>query len=335
MIEVIQVNEIDRFFKHVLNKNEVEKKSADAVRSALINASLLGIDSHGVNLFEHYIQCVIEGRVNKKTNIDFSDDAGFLTCDSNHNFSHYAASELLKVMDETTSSQAISIGRIINSDHIGALGIHAFNSKIKNKLIIAFTNADALANTPDGKSVVFGTNPISCVMNGSNELLYIDLATTKYSMNKIKNYRRSKIQLPKDVARDENMDLTTDADAARTLEPIGGHKGFALAFLVEVMTSGLSGQAHSADLLSMYYTDLQVHRNVSHSFIMVNTALLGIGGIDNIWNVVRGTRNRLEPDQEKLSPGRRELLTMRDRMAKGIPVQPEILTGWTNMGFKR
>ena len=55
--------------------------------------------------------------------------------------------------------------------------------------------------------------------------------------------------MPIKIDREENMELTTDADAARTIEPIGGHKGFALAFLVEVMTSGLSGQAHSADLL--------------------------------------------------------------------------------------
>ncbi|MDA8624018.1 Ldh family oxidoreductase [Alphaproteobacteria bacterium] len=333
MTEAIQVEKIDRFFAGTLDTHGVAKNAADAVRNALVNASLLGIDSHGVNLFEHYIQCVIEGRVNKETNISFSNDGGFITCDANHNFSHYAALELLKVMDDATSSQAISIGRIVNSDHIGAVGIHAFNSKIQNKLIFGFTNADALANTPDGKSVVFGTNPISCVMNERDQLLYIDLATTKYSMNKIKNYRRSKTRLPIKIARDENMELTTDADAARTIEPIGGHKGFALAFLVEVMTSGLSGQAHSADLLSMYYTDLTVRRNVSHSFIMVNPEFLGLGGVENIWKVVQATRDRLETDQEKLSPGRKELQTRRARMVDGIPVQPEILSGWSKMGF--
>ena len=334
MTAYVSVEQIDQFFMAALSVHGVSAAPANSLRMALINASLFGIDSHGVNLFSHYIDSIRSGRVRGGSDIEIFDDFGFITCNSNNNFSHYAASELLRVMDDATSERAISIGRIINSDHIGAVGIHAYNSGIQEKLIIGFTNADALANTPDGKSIVFGTNPLSLVVNSSDNLLFVDLATTVFSMNKVKNYRRLRMPLPSGVARDQNMQLTVDPEFAKSLEPIGAHKGFALAFLVEIMTSGLSGQPHSADIVPMYGGDLSVRRNISHTFIMINPGLLGGDGLPSVWETVKRTRYLLEPRQRISSPGCKELQTARLRRIDGIPVDPEILSGWRDLGFK-
>ena len=78
--------------------------------------------------------------------------------------------------------------------------------------------------------------------------MYIDLATTRYNMNRIKNHRLNNEVLPAGVARDGDYQLTTNPKEAKTLEPIGGHKGFALAFLVEILTSGLMSRDPSLKL---------------------------------------------------------------------------------------
>ena len=57
-------------------------------------------------------------------------------------------------MNKFSKQSPIQMGIILNSDHYAASGIHAFNSSIKNRIIFSFTNADALATVPDGKSVV-------------------------------------------------------------------------------------------------------------------------------------------------------------------------------------
>ena len=80
---------------------------------------------------------------------------------------------------------------------------------------------------------MFGTNPISLIYRRSeDECVYIDLATTKFSMNKVKNYLREGLELPYGVARNVDGITTVDPSKVSALEPIGAHKGFALAFLV-------------------------------------------------------------------------------------------------------
>ena len=238
-------------------------------------------------------------------------------------------------MNKISEKQGISFASIINSDHIGAVGIHAMNSMIKNKVILGFTNADPLANTPDGKKTVFGTNPISLIFRKSkNEFMYIDLATTRYNMNRIKNHRLNNKALPAGVARDGDFELTTNPKTAKTLEPIGGHKGFALAFLVEILTSGLMSRDPSFKIKSMYESDISEKRTLTHSFIMIDPKVL-VGSSSGVWKVITEVRSQLLNKQKNQSPGLKELRHKKSRLSRGIPVHEEVYLKWIEMGFKK
>ena len=328
----INYKEIRKFFLKRLQESGLSSNDSFHVTEALINTSLLGIDSHGVRLFSHYLDCLKNGRV-KTTSPKVMKKNGLTVIDANHSFSHSAAQLLLAELDQDTQESAVSTGCILNSDHYGASGIHAYNSQIEGKIILSFTNADALANSPDGKSVIFGTNPISCVFREKEHLVFIDLATTKFSMNRVKNYRLENKELPPDVGRNSDGHLTRNAFDTVSLEPIGGHKGFALAFLVELLTSGLTGMNPSFDLMSMYGTDTSKTRGVSHSFIVINPRFFP-GGLDSILALINGVRSKMEDEQFNLSPGVKEIKTKMSRMKKGIPVDISILNEWKQIGFE-
>tara|TARA_B100000886_G_C20426418_1_gene494281 strand:- start:3847 stop:4854 length:1008 start_codon:yes stop_codon:yes gene_type:complete len=329
----ISSKKIKYFFKKKLKDIALPKDVIQTTLESLIEASLFGIDSHGVNLFSHYYDCLINGRIKKGKNLVFKTKKSFVKCDARNNLANYAARKLLMKLEKKSNKYGISFGSIINSDHIGAVGIHGINSGIKNKIIIGFTNADALAVVPDGKNIIFGTNPISLVMNIDNEITYIDLATTKFSMNKVKNFRRENSNLPDSIARDLNLNPTNDPFKATFLEPIGGHKGFALAYLVEILTSGLSNQENSLNLLPMYGTDLKKSRGVSHTFLVINPEFIGIDCLKSLKFTVRNTIQNVSDKQADLIPGRKELLTKKKRISEGIPVSNEILKGWVDLGF--
>ena len=324
---------IIKFFENKLREIYLPNEVIETTIDSLVNASLFGIDSHGVNLFEHYYLCLQNGRIKKGKDIKLNIKGSSVRCNANHNLANFAARKILLKLDELSDKNGISYGTIVNSDHIGAVGIHAVNSGIKNKLILGFTNADALAVTPDGENILFGTNPISLVIQIKNKLTYVDLATTNFSMNKVKNFRRSKTNLPDNIARDKSLELTNDPYKASYLEPIGGHKGFALAFLVEILTSGLSYQNHSVDLMPMYGTDLKQQRCVSHSFIMINPSFLGDFTLDSLTSIISTTVKNVSSSQAELIPGIKETLTKKKREIEGIPVDNEILQGWLRMGF--
>jgi LDH2 family malate/lactate/ureidoglycolate dehydrogenase len=326
--------DIRNFFKKKLKEIYLPKEVIDTTVDSLVEASLFGIDSHGVNLFSHYYDCLKEGRINKGSDIDLEIKGSSIKCNANNNLANYAARKLLLKLDSLSDINGISFGTIINSDHIGAVGIHAVNSKISNKLIFGFTNADALAVTPDGNDILFGTNPISMVIRIKNKLTYIDLATTKFSMNKVKNYRRAKENLPNEIARDKELKPTNNPNEAEFLEPIGSHKGFALAYMVELLTSGLTNQNHSKFLMPMYGTDLNKKRGVSHSFIVLNPTFLGNEIIDSLIKCISITNENISPYQSLLNPGIKETLTKKQREIEGIPVSELIISGWQRLGFK-
>ena len=324
---------IKKFFEKKFTEINLSQNVIKTTIDCLVEASLFGIDSHGINLFEHYYNCLVKGRIKKGSNIDFHIKGSSVKCNANNNFANYAAHKLLLELDKLSNENGISYGTICNSDHIGAVGIHAVNSKIKNKIILGFTNADALAVTPDGNNILFGTNPISLVMQIDNNLTYIDLATTNYSMNKVKNFRRIDKNLPNNIARDKNLDPTNDPHKASYLEPIGNHKGFALAFMVEILTSGLAAQAHSIDLMPMYGTKLERERGVSHSFIMIDPKFISENIFDSLKSTINKTIQNVSKNQSILIPGVKEILTKKQRLSEGIPVDNQILKGWVNLGF--
>ena len=334
----IDSNEIKDFFNKTLERESVDMHVATCVTESLVNASLFGIDSHGVNLFKHYIECVQFGRVKPNNKPSFKVKGAVVTCNANNTFSHYAASELLSRLDNVSSTTGVAFGSIVNSDHIAAVGIHGFNASLSGKMILAFTNADALANSPDGLTTVFGTNPISLVYrnNTDDELLYIDLATTKFSMNRVKNHRRENSDLPYGVARDIERKITTNPHQAVTLEPIGEHKGFALAFFVEMLTSGLNARTPSQHITPMYGSDLSLARDLTHSFMVIDPSFFGENNLpdQDSFNVVELIRQSLSPEQVEMSPGKKEINTYKVRSQNGIPILDEIYKGWKELGFR-
>src|SRR5207249_8586850 len=102
-----------------------------------------------------------------------------------------------------------------------------------------------------GAGRVLGTNPIAIAFPGEREpRVVIDLATCAAAYGKVEIARRAKKPIPAGWAIDRNGAITTDPDAmidGGAMLPLGsdrergGHKGYALAAMVDVLCAVLSG----------------------------------------------------------------------------------------------
>lgn len=308
---------------------QLEVERAHAMVEALITASLFGIDSHGVRLFPQYIKQIDDGVISPMAELKFSREGSFLLCDANWTVSHYAARKLLEQLAGVALDFGVAVGTIIHSDHIGALGVHAVNADLGDFITLSFSNANQLALGPDGGRGIFGTNPLSLVTGAEENLLYVDLSTTQFTMNRVKMLGERGMSLPPGVARDSSFLPTDSAVAAKYLEPLGGHKGFALALLVEALTSGLSGSDHSAEIPEMY-SDGGERRNLSHTFIVLRPDFVGGSGSDPVI-----TRSRQFAKQAGLDglPGQREFKTKKTRLRDGIPLEAGAVQFWLELGL--
>src|SRR5690606_40220629 len=61
--------ELERFCRQVLTAAGADAPTAEAATRAMLHASRLGIDSHGVRLLDHYVTVMIAGRVNPRPQV--------------------------------------------------------------------------------------------------------------------------------------------------------------------------------------------------------------------------------------------------------------------------
>ena len=62
---------LKKFISKVLKKVGLDKHSRMSVTTGLYEASLRGVDSHGVRLLNHYVLSAVKGRKNPKPNYKF------------------------------------------------------------------------------------------------------------------------------------------------------------------------------------------------------------------------------------------------------------------------
>src|SRR4029079_17849541 len=101
----------------------------------------------------------------------------------------------------------------------------------------------------------FGTNPIAASFpTGKGFHVKIDLATSLVARGNIIAAQKRGEKIPEGWALDRDGNPTTDASEALlgTVLTMAGHKGYALAMMVEVFSSVLSGAAIGSSIGSMY-----------------------------------------------------------------------------------
>jgi len=299
--------------------------SADHVVAALVEASLRGVDSHGINLFPHYCASVDAGRITKTPSfriVHRRDAAAVL--DADFGFGHHAGAEAMDLAVEMALKGGVGAVAVRNSSHFAAAAYYGLRAARRDLIGLAFTNADSLVKVPNSREAFFGTNPIcfAVPMEGESPLC-LDMATSQVSWNKILNHRVASQELGPGWAFDHDGNATTDPQTARTLNPAGDYKGFGLGLMVDLLCSLLAEGPFGADLLPMYQS-LAERRAVSHFFMALDLAAFAPPArirrrVAHLAARVRALPAS-DPSASPMVPGDPEKRNYRDRIRNGIPV---------------
>jgi LDH2 family malate/lactate/ureidoglycolate dehydrogenase len=172
----------------------------------------------------------------------------------------------------------------------------------------------------------FGTNPIGVSFpTGKGFPLKIDLATSLVARGNIIAADKAGQPIPEGWALDPDGNPTTDASAALagTVLAMAGHKGAALAMMVELFSGVLAGAAVGNQIGSMY-KQMDRPQDVGHFFCLFDVAAFMdpaelIRRVDEMIDRVKACRRRPGVD-EILVPGESTHRKALDNRAKGIPI---------------
>jgi LDH2 family malate/lactate/ureidoglycolate dehydrogenase len=222
---------------------------AAIVADNLVEADLRGVDSHGVNLMALYHDRVTGGHLRPDGPITTIDDRGAtVRLDGGLGFGQVVGVEAIDLAMERAAANGVATVTVRELTHLGALAYYTMRAAARGYIAMVWQNGPPVVPPFGGTTGVFSTNPFSyAVPAGANPPIVFDIATTAAAGNKILLARkRGDTTIPAGWANDENGQPTTDAQAASVfqLQWFGGHKGFGIAMLVEIMAGVLADSCY-------------------------------------------------------------------------------------------
>jgi ureidoglycolate dehydrogenase (NAD+) len=299
---------------------------ARTVADALVQTSLWGIDSHGIARLPHYLARIRAGSIEPRPRYTVTRTApGTAQFDGGHGLGIAAAFAAMALAQTLAREAGIGAVGLCESTHCGAIGLYTRQAARDGLVGIAFTHADSIVAPARGTRKFLGTNPISIAFpRAGGAPLCLDMATSAIPWNRVMNARREGHRLPPDVALDEHGRPTQDANAAAALVPLGGvsygHKGYALALMIDLLCGPLNGMAF-ADRIAPMFGDLTQRRRLGGLMIALDPARFAGGATlaQRVAEVVDAIRRQ---PGDVLYPGEPEERAEAQRRREGIPVEP-------------
>ena len=299
---------------------------AELLASSLVQTSLWGIDSHGIALLPHYLERLANGTLRAKPALEVrrtGPATALLEADQGHGIvvAHRAMAEAVEI----ARLQGIGAVGVRNASHCGAIGLYTRAAARRGCVGVAFTHANSVAVPHGGRRAFLGTNPISFAFpREAGEPVCLDMATTSIPWNRVRNARREGHPLPDDVAVDADGEPTTDPEAAAAVTPLGGrdygHKGYALALVVDLLCGPLLGNPYGPHIPPMFEA-IDEPRRLGAFMIAIDPARFA-GGAVFAAQVEAMARDLSAEPGAPLMPGDPELAVAAQRERAGIPVEP-------------
>lgn len=224
-----------------------------AVRTAwaLVVSEVWGRGSHGLLRLPFYLDRFEAGGADPRAELHLISDSGAVVVyDGGGGLGHWQLWEAATLATDRAGQFGVGAVSVGNSGHCGALGLYVLPMVDAGMIGLAFSNGPAVMPPWGGSAPVVSTSPLAAGIPTIPRPSIVDLATSSVARGKIAEAAAAGDTLPEGWALDQHGQPTTDPTAALSgmLAPIGGAKGFALAFMVEALTGAMVGPNLAGDV---------------------------------------------------------------------------------------
>jgi LDH2 family malate/lactate/ureidoglycolate dehydrogenase len=297
------------------------------VVDGLLEASLRGIDTHGIRLFPTYLAELDGGRSKARPELRWSGGHAARLLDAGHALGLVAGRAACAEAVRLARGFGVGAVAVRNSNHFGAASVHTLEMARQGALGLSFSNSDALVAPYNGVRPLFGTNPLSLAVRGLGEDLFCaDFATSQVSYSRVKHHRDQDLPLePGWAVTGDGGDAAGGGEVA-ALKPLGGHKGHCLGMMVEILCALLTGMPLDHELSHLYTPPFDEPRRVAHLFLAIDVAAFREPGefredLSRLMGIVR--TQPAAGAERVIVPGDLESASAADRRVHGIPMAEE------------
>lgn len=334
MSTTIEAAALARLVAAIFAASGSDAVEAEALADHLVEANLVGHESHGVIRVAKYLDWQRRGLVRANQHARIVDERGaVLTIDGDLGYGQIIAKEAMALGIERARRHGIAVIAIRNTGHLGRIGAWPEQVAAAGMVSVHFVNTSGfgiLVAPHGGSDRRLSANPIAAgaPMAGGAPLI-LDIATSAIAEGKIQVARNKGEALPEGVVLDGLGKPTRDPEAfyaapAGAIFPFGAHKGSGLSVFCEILAGTLTGGGSShPDNPSAAALVNNMLSLIFDPAAFAGTAAFA-ADIGRLAEWV-GASPPIEPGGRVMLPGEVERRLRIERAAQGIPLDDETL----------
>jgi LDH2 family malate/lactate/ureidoglycolate dehydrogenase len=321
------------FAARLLSAAGLPQDKAGAVAEILVEADLMGHNTHGLALLGPYLREVELGTMTREGGPSIVADApAAVTWDGRRLPGPWLVLQAMDLATERAARCGTGTVVIRRSHHIACLAVYLKRATDKG-LVMLLTCSDP--NTASvapfgGLDPVFTPNPIAAGFPaGSEPPVLIDISTSATTNGLTNRLHKEGGKLPAPWIIDGHGRPTNDPAALfnepkGTILPLGGmdsgHKGYGFSLLVEALTGGLAGHGRADDREGWGAT-VFVQIIDPRAFSGIDAFNQQMAAISQQCHASKPA----QPGQAVRTPGERGLTLAGERREKGVDLYPSVM----------
>lgn len=327
----ISFREVYETLLQILLNNGFSKERAELCAKLFVETSLDGVYSHGINRFPFFIRNVQNGHINPQAVPERVENLGSIErWDGNlgpGNLNAYCCMDRAIMLAKHNGMGCVALR---NTNHWLRAGTYGWQAAESGCIGICFTNT--IGNMPPwgGTECRIGNNPLVIAVPRKQGHIVLDMAMSLFSYGKMAVYRNNNEMLPFIGGYDEEGDLTRDPKKilkSKRPIPIGYWKGSGLSIMLDLLVTILSAGRSIAEIGTLADKEA-VEAGISQVFICFDVTQPNRPDLvdpiaDEVVNFLHATQP-IHEDETVRYPGERTLITRRENLKKGIPVDKKI-----------
>jgi uncharacterized oxidoreductase len=296
----------------------------ERVARYLVESNLVGHDSHGVIRVKPYIEWLRDGKVvaNQTITVAFQNEC-LAVVDGGFGFGQSIGEQALQLGIDKASRHGVAVVAVRNCGHLGRIGDWAEMAARAGLVSLHFVNtsgAGLLVAPFGGISRRLSANPIAAgVPIQGRPPIILDISTSAIAEGKIKVAFNKQARLPAGCIIDPQGLPSDDpvmfyGTPPGAILPFGGHKGYGLGILAELLAGALTGGGCSKPGVAQ----------LSNGMLSILMQPTFFATQEDLAEEMSGfvefvkSSEKVSPDAQILMPGEVEQRNREQRMANGI-----------------
>jgi (2R)-3-sulfolactate dehydrogenase (NADP+) len=325
MSSILALDEVLDLTTRALRASGASPLQAGATARSIRDAEADGIRTVGLAYLPTYCDHLACGKVRGDAVPSVTRPRGAtVVVDAGNGFCHPAFDAGLAPLVDAARRYGVGVLAISHSYSAGVLGWFVEQLAENGLVAIMFANSSSLMAPAGGVRPFFGTNPLAwAAPRREGPPVVADFSSSAVAWVRVNAAAQAGEPIPIGWALDADGHPTTDARAALagSMAPAAGHKGSALALLVDLMAGGVAGSSFSFEA-SDFGGTVGGPPDVGQVVLAVDpTATMGDGFIDRIEHELRA----LSAEPGARLPGDRRQQHRRTATTDGVEVPANLM----------